>query len=592
MKWIQGLQGQGTRDLGRLLWSAIDRRSAIEISVCVLLGLITAAITAATPVTLMYLIDGFKQQSSGTSAILWAGLWVAGLCVGRILGSVRTYVALVVQQRTSMSISEKVFAHVLRLPLRFHMERRTGAVSEALNKGAQAIQVVYEQLFTTLLPLALQLAAMTVVLSEMQHAVFIYYFLGALALYTISFSWNTRRQFDSVRDFGTRHIDAHAALTDGVMNYEPIKYFSAEGIVCARYKEALKQCASSWIAFCRSRVTNDLAMSAIFAAFLAVTVLHAAYQVQQGSMTVGQFILVQTYAIQVVAPIESVGMSIQAVFNAFADIERLSRILGLTPEPLQEGRVSFGERPPQLEFRNVSFSYRQDLAALHGVSFVVPAGKTVGIVGASGAGKSSLVKLLVRFFEPDSGQILLDEVPISDLPLLKLRRAISVVPQDTALFNETIAFNVGIGSPESSPQDIEEATVLARLRDFVSALPLGLQTNVGERGVKLSGGERQRIALARAAIRRPLIYVFDEATSSLDSRTETEIMNNLRELARRSTCLIIAHRLSTVVHADEIVVLEHGAIVERGTHAELLQLNGKYRSLWAAQHREVSAPAA
>jgi ABC-type multidrug transport system fused ATPase/permease subunit len=291
-----------------------------------------------------------------------------------------------------------------------------------------------------------------------------------------------------------------------------------------------------------------------------------------------------------VRPMEMLGYAMQGLSQGVAMLEKMLGLFRERPEPQSLDDRESLEGPGKLEFENVGLGYRPDRSVLKGISFWIPAGKTLGIVGASGSGKSTLVRLITRLLEPDDGRILLDGERISTLPLAKLRRAIAVVPQETVLFDDTIAYNIGFGKEEASREDIEQAAKVAHLHDFIMSLPEQYDTRVGERGVKLSGGEKQRVSIARAAIKRPRIYVFDEATSSLDSRTEGEILRNLQEISRFSTTLVIAHRLSTVVHADEIVVLDGGALVERGTHASLLRQNGRYAALWhAQQHGAVAA---
>jgi ATP-binding cassette, subfamily B, heavy metal transporter len=311
-------------------------------------------------------------------------------------------------------------------------------------------------------------------------------------------------------------------------------------------------------------------------------------------MTVGTFVLIHTYMFRLVQPLEMIGYAMQQLSQGFAFLEKLLHVFQETPESPSANKSSLPGGPGRLDFRNVSLAYRADRTILRDVCFEIPAGKTLGVVGASGSGKSTLVRLLVRLVEPDGGEITLDGVPLAQLSLPSLRQAIAVVPQDTVLFNDTIGYNIAFGRANSTQEEVERAAKLAHLHDFVMSLPDKYQTRVGERGVKLSGGEKQRISIARAALKQPRIYVFDEATSSLDSRTEAEIMNNLREISHNSTTLVIAHRLSTVVHADEIVVLESGAIVERGTHFSLLRINGRYARLWEAQqqsHEKVKARA-
>jgi ATP-binding cassette subfamily B protein len=303
-------------------------------------------------------------------------------------------------------------------------------------------------------------------------------------------------------------------------------------------------------------------------------------------MTIGDFVLVNTYMLQVIRPVEMLGYAMQGFSQGMAMLRKMLELFHEKSEPAATTEADVLTGPGALRFDRVSLSYSPDRAVLKDVSFTLPAGKTLGVVGASGAGKSTIVRLLVRLYDPDGGEILFDGIPTSELSLSQLRRAIAVVPQDTILFNDTIGYNIGFGRFGSTQKEIEEAARLAHLHDFIMSLPDRYETKVGERGVKLSGGERQRVSIARAALKRPRIYVFDEATSSLDSRTEREILSNLHEISRSSTTLIIAHRLSTVVHADEIIVLGNGTVLERGTHAQLLQLDGAYAALWRAQQQE------
>jgi ABC-type transport system involved in Fe-S cluster assembly fused permease/ATPase subunit len=432
-------------------------------------------------------------------------------------------------------------------------------------------------------PVAAELGTIIVVLTHLSHPVFLVLFCGALVCYAGAFSYAASAISKAARTASAAHVDANAAMTDSILNYETVKYFTAEPIVQEKVSLALTRTEIEWVGFYRRYAYNGLGVATIFAGFLGTTILYAAREAQAGRMTVGDFVLINSYLLQVVRPVEMLGYAMQGLSQGVAMLEKMLALFREAPEPQRlHDRIPLGG-PGKLEFEHVTLSYRPDRAILKGVTFRIPAGKTLGIVGASGSGKSTIVRLLVRLFEPNSGRILLDGVPICDLSLAKLRQSIAVVPQDTVLFNDTIGYNIAFGKAKSTPEDIRQAAQLAHLDDFIMGLPENYETRVGERGVKLSGGEKQRVSIARAAIKRPRIYVFDEATSSLDSGTEREILRNLQEISRFSTTLVIAHRLSTVVHADEIVVLDDGQIVERGTHASLLRQNGRYASLWEAQ---------
>ena len=576
------------REVIALIWTDATGFVRLRLVVALLLIMVASAMTALGPVALKLVVDGFTGQGSGAgiSAVTLIGLYVLSQWLARTVGEIRGLVYARAERRMSRMLSERLFAHVMRLPLRFHLERQTGAISQALDNGLNGYQMVLHTLVFTILPVVTELGTIVVVLSRLDHPAFLGLFSGAMVAYAVVFWYAAYTIVAAAHAASASQINATAVMTDSILNYETVKYFTAESVVQERVSRALTQTEDGWVGFYRRYAYNGLGVATIFAGFLAVTILYAAHEVQGGRMTVGSFVLVNTYMLQVVRPVEMLGYAMQNLSQGMAFLGKMFEIYREKAEP------SAGDIPPaggagagRLDFEAVGVSYRADRVILKDVNFALPAGKTLGVVGGSGAGKSTLVRLLVRLIEPDSGRILLDGVSIGDLPLPMVRQAIAVVPQDTVLFNDTIGYNIAFGKAGSTQAEVEHAARLAHLHDFIMSLPDGYDTKVGERGVKLSGGEKQRVSIARAAIKRPRIYVFDEATSSLDSNTEREILRNLREISRFSTTLVIAHRLSTVVHADEIVVLEGGTIVERGSHAALLRQNGRYASLWEAQQQ-------
>jgi ATP-binding cassette subfamily B protein len=514
-------------------------------------------------------------------------LYVLSQWLARTVGEIRGLVYARAERRMSRMLSERLFAHVMRLPLRFHLERQTGAISQALDNGLNGYQMVLHTLVFTILPVATELGTIVVVLSRLDQPAFLGLFSGAIVAYAVVFWYSAYTIMAAARAASESQVNATAVMTDSILNYETVKYFTAEPVVQARVSRALTQTEDGWVGFYRRYAYNGLGVATIFAGFLGVTILHAAHEVQGGRMTVGSFVLVNTYMLQVVRPVEMLGYAMQTLSQGMAFLGKMFEIFREKTEAFSPADISpaGGGGAGRLDFEGVGVSYRSDRVILKDVNFTLPSGKTLGVVGGSGAGKSTLVRLLARLIELDTGRILLDGTSIGDLPLSSVRQAIAVVPQDTVLFNDTIGYNIAFGKAGSTQAEIEHAARLAHLHDFIMSLPEGYDTRVGERGVKLSGGEKQRVSIARAAIKRPRIYVFDEATSSLDSNTEREILRNLREISRFSTTVVIAHRLSTVVHADEIVVLEGGTIAERGSHAELLRQNGRYASLWEAQQQ-------
>jgi ATP-binding cassette subfamily B protein len=570
----------------RLFWSEASRFVRLRLIVVLLLVTAASVLTALGPIVLKLVIDSFTGQARGTlaSPVLLLGAFVLAQFLARAADEIRALIHARVERRMFRTLSERLFAHLMQLPLRFHLERQTGAVGQTLEQGLQGYRMILHHLVFTFLPVTAQLGTIVLVLAGFARPVFLGLFSGAFVCYAMTFAYAAATVSRAARTASAAHVAAHATMTDSILNYETIKYFTAEPAVQARVSEALSRTEAEWAAFYRRYAWNGLRVATVFSLFLAATVLCAAREVEAGRMTVGDFVLINTYMLQVAAPVEMVGYAMQALSQGIAMLERMMALFRETPEPQYERDSARLIGPGALEFQGVSLCYRSGHSVLRDVSLDVPAGRTLGVVGASGSGKSTLVRLLVRLLEPDSGRILLDGTPISELSLATLRQAIAVVPQDTVLFDDSIAYNIAFGRSGASRQEVEHAAMLAHLHEFIMSLPDGYETRVGERGVRLSGGEKQRVSIARAALKRPRIFVFDEATSSLDTHTEREIMTNLREIARASTTLVIAHRLSTVTDAHEIAVLD-GTVLERGTHEELLVRGGHYAALWAAQKK-------
>jgi ABC-type transport system involved in Fe-S cluster assembly fused permease/ATPase subunit len=573
------------RAVTRLVWGQASRDVKVRLAIVVVLVVTSSVLTALGPLMLKWIVDHFTgaAPAAGASVFVLVGLYIASQWLGRAVGEIRAWMHTRAQRRLFTALSERLFEHLMRLPLRFHLDRRTGAVSRILENGLQGYQMILHHLVSTVLPLAGELGTVILVLARLDQPVFLWLFCASIVCYGVAFAFAAMSIVAPAQAASAVNVEANARMTDSLLNYETVKYFAAERLVQSEVSAALVRTEQGWVRFARLSARNGLGIATVFAAFLAVSVGYAAREVEAGRMTVGEFVLVNAYMLQVVRPIEMIGLAMQAFSQGLAMLSGMLDLFKQVPEPLLPDREIELRGPTSLEFRDVAVSYQADRPGLRGVSFRVPPGKTLGIVGASGAGKSTIVRLLVRMLEPGSGAILIGGIPVSELPISQLRRLIAVVPQDCVLFNDTIGYNIAFGKPGGSRQDVEEAAELAHLQRFISRLPEGYDTAVGERGVKLSGGEKQRVAIARAAIKRPLIYVFDEATSSLDSQTEKEILHNIRTISRSCTTLIIAHRLSTTVHADEIAVLHDGMVVERGSHVSLLSQRGAYWRLWQAQ---------
>jgi ABC-type transport system involved in Fe-S cluster assembly fused permease/ATPase subunit len=575
------------REVIALAWSEADRFVKVRLAGALVLIMIASALTGMGPVALKLIVDRF---SGGLTAphvpvALLIGSYVLSQWLARSAGEIRGFVYARAERRMVRTLNERLFAHILRLPLRFHLDRQTGAVTQALTNGLQGFQLVVHTLVFSVLPIVTEFATIVVVLGRLDQRAFLLLFCAAVVCYAAAFSFAAHRTIKAGKSASAAQVDANASMTDSILNYETVKYFVAETVIEQKVAGALIRTEGEWIRFYRQYAGNGLFVATLYAAFLALTILYATQEIRAGRITIGTFVLINTYMLQIVRPIEALGLAVQNLSQGLAYLDKMLDLFHEKSEELAHSGAAPLTGPGALEFSNVRVSYRPDRAILKELSFRIPAGRTLGIVGHSGSGKSTIVRLLTRLIEPDGGQILLDGAPISQLSLARLRASIAVVPQDTILFNETIAYNIAFGKAGSTREEVEEAARLAHLHEFIMTLPDGYETLVGERGVKLSGGEKQRASIARAAIKRPSIYVFDEATSSLDTRTERQILRSLREISHHSTTLVIAHRLSTVVHADQIVVLDAGAVVEQGTHESLLEAKGRYAALWHAQQQ-------
>ena len=577
------------REALQLLWAVADSFARRRLLVALCLVATGSLLAALTPIALKLLIDGLTAKPA---AIAVAGpitlvlLYVCGQYLTRLLTELRTFAHGQAEQRVRRHIGRELFEHLMRLPLRFHLDRRTGAMGETAEQGIRGYQLLLTHLIYTILPVTVEFLAVGAVLIHFGHPGYLAVLGVASIVYVAVFQRGAASIQEPARTISASHIEAHAVLNDSLLNFETVKYFDAGRLVCRRYDAALGRTESAWRSFYQRRMVNGALVATIFALSLGVALVMATRDILAGTMTPGDFVMVNAYVLRLMQPLEMLGFAVRDIAQGLAFLEKMLELFRETPEEIdvQHDEVASQGTRGALIFLNVSFSYRPDKAVLRSVSFAVPPGHSVAVVGASGSGKSSLIRLLFRLYEPDGGRILLDGVPISQMSLSMLRQAIAVVPQDTVLFHDTIANNIGFGRGGATLAEIQDAARVAHLHDFILAMPEGYDTTVGERGLKLSGGERQRIAIARAVLKRPRLFVFDEATSSLDSRTEREILANLVNVSHKCTTLVIAHRLSTIANADEILVLDGGVIVERGTHRELRELRGHYAALWQAQH--------
>lgn len=502
-------------------------------------------------------------------------------------GELRDALFAKVTQRAIRRVALQVFEHLHSLSLRFHLDRQTGGVSRDIERGTRGISFLLTFMLFNILPTLLEIflvAAILFVKYDPWFAIITFVTLAAYIAFTLVV---TEWRMVFRRTMNEMDSRANTRAIDSLLNYETVKYFGNERYEVARYDEQMRQWEVSAVRNQTSLATLNAGQSFIIAIGVTLLMLLAADEVAQGKMSVGDLVLVNVFMLQLYMPLHFLGFVYREIKNALADMERMFKILNENLEVQDApGAPSLNVNQASVRFENVSFSYGPVRQILHDVSFDIPAGHTVAVVGASGAGKSTLSRLLFRFYDVDDGAILIDGQDIRRVTQQSLRAAIGIVPQDTVLFNDTIRYNIAYGRPEATDEEIMRAAQSAHLHHFIASLPQGYDTMVGERGLKLSGGEKQRVAIARALLKNPAILIFDEATSALDSKSEKAIQNELRSIARERTTLVIAHRLSTVVDAEQILVLDKGRIIERGSHRELLDKHGVYAQMWALQQQQ------
>jgi ATP-binding cassette subfamily B protein len=569
------------------LWPPGETELRLRVVFAMLFLVAAKGVNVAVPVFYKHAVD---QLTPGSAAQLVAVpvMLVVAYGVARVMaqafGELRDALFAKVAQRAIRQAGLKTFEHLHRLSLRFHLDRRTGAVSRAIERGTKGIEFLLSFMLFNILPTLLEILLVCGILWSLYgiwYALVTFVCIGGYITWTLVVTeWRTKFR----RLMNETDNEAHTKAVDSLLNFETVKYFGNEAHEARRFDGALRAYEAAAV---KSKVTLSLlnvGQGAIIGVGLIVLMLMAGNGVAAGTMTIGDFVLVNAYLVQLFMPLNFLGFVYREIKHSLTDMENMFALL--------EERAEIGDRPDarplaadggHVVFDDVSFAYDPRRPVLAEVSFAVPPGKTVAIVGASGAGKSTISRLLYRFYDATSGRITIDGQDIRAVTQDSLRAAIGIVPQDTVLFNDTIFYNIAYGRPGAAPSEVEQAARLARIHDFVVGLPDGYNSTVGERGLKLSGGEKQRVAIARTILKAPRILLFDEATSALDTHTEKEIQASLREVSAGRTTLIIAHRLSTVVDADEILVLDDGRIVERGRHGQLLALGGRYAEMWARQ---------
>ncbi|RDD60206.1 ABCB family ABC transporter ATP-binding protein/permease [Ferruginivarius sediminum] len=569
------------------LWPRDRKDLRLRVMAAVVLLILAKVANVYVPIVLKYATDALSPNAENVLVAVPLGLLLAYGAVrmaARGFGEIRDAVFARVAQHAIRQVGLQVFRHLHRLSLRFHLDRRTGGLSRAIERGTKGIEFLLTFVLFNIAPTIIEILFVCGILWWMFDwrfaAVTIVSIAGYVALTFRLTEWRIRFR----REMNTADSDANTRAIDSLLNFETVKSFNNEAHEARRYDKGLRIYED---AATKSRVSLSAlngAQGVVLAIGITAIMTLAAFGVAAGNMTVGDFVMVNAYLIQLSVPLNLLGTVYREIKQSLVDMEAMFDLLDQPPEVMDKPDA----RPLEIsdghvEFDNVDFGYDPRRPILHGIEFAVPAGRRVAVVGPSGAGKSTISRLLFRFYDVTGGAIRIDGQDIREVTQDSLRAAIGIVPQDTVLFNDTIFYNIAYGRPGASAEEVHEAARLARIHDFIMALPDGYDSVVGERGLKLSGGEKQRVAIARAILKQPRIMLFDEATSALDTKTEREIQTSLAEVARGRTTLVVAHRLSTVVDADEILVLEQGRIVERGRHADLIRAGGAYAVMWARQ---------
>jgi len=550
------------------------------------------------PILLKNLIDSMTPQPTGVQVLLVVpvalliGYGLLRLSVSAFT-ELRELIFAKATQGAARTIALQTFQHLHELSLRFHLERQTGGMTRDIERGVRGIESLIAYSLYSIVPTLIEVLLVLSILGiqfDKWYAIITLCALGLYIYFTVTVTeWRTQFR-KQVNEFDS---SAHTRAIDSLLNYETVKYFGNEGFEAKRYDESLDKLRLARIKAQNSLSALNMGQQLIIAVALVTMLWRATQGVVDGNLTLGDLVMINAFMIQLYIPLNFLGVIYREIKQSLTDLDRMFKLLEKerevadAPNAQQLALAS----PPSVAFEHIHFAYEQDRPILHDVSFTIPSGKTVAIVGPSGSGKSTLARLLFRFYDVHQGVVRIDGHPLNQLTQASVRQAIGIVPQDTVLFNDTVYYNIAYGRPSATREEVEQAARAARIHDFIVSTPLGYQTMVGERGLKLSGGEKQRVAIARTLLKNPFILIFDEATSALDSSNERAIQSELREAANNKTTLVIAHRLSTVVDAHEIIVLDQGVIVEQGTHTQLLEAQGAYARMWSMQQsQEEQAP--
>ena len=581
------------RRVAPYLWPPGETGIRARVVVSMILLLIAKIIAVGTPIFYKAAVDALAPAVPSAPWML--GLGAVGMTVAyggaRLINTgfqqLRDGIFAVVGQRALRQLAFETFTHIHRLSLRYHLTRKTGGLSRIIERGVKGVDFLLRFLLFSIGPLVLELAmigAVMVWLFDIRYLAVIVVTIGLYVWFTFSV---TEMRVKIRRVMNEQDTDANQKAIDSLLNFETVKYFNAEEREALRYDGAMARYEKAALKTAYSLAWLNFGQSALITAGLVVVMVMAAQGVQAGHLTVGDFVMVNAYMIQITLPLNFLGTVYREIRQALVDMGEMFGLLGQAPDVLEApGAVPLVLKGGAVRLEGVHFAYDAARPILKGITLEVPAGHKVALVGSSGSGKSTIGRLLFRFYDVSQGTLSIDGQDVRGVTLKSLHAAIGVVPQDTVLFNDSIYYNIAYGSDSATRAQVEDAARAARIHDFILSLPEGYQTPVGERGLKLSGGEKQRVGIARTLLKNPAILLLDEATSALDTQTERNIQESLAAMGQGRTVLTIAHRLSTVVDADQIIVLEAGEIIERGTHDALLAKGGTYAAMWMRQARE------
>jgi len=576
------------QDIMPLLWPQGRRDLKIRVVLAVVALVLAKVVTVLTPFAYKYAVDALTLKNGVPALVVVPVFMVLAYGLGRVMmvafAQLRDAIFAKVGQRAVRELAMRTFRHLHALSLRFHLDRRTGGLSRIISRGTNGIDTILRYSLFNTLPTALELLFICGILARSYGWLYALVVAATVAAY-IAFTYlATEWRIHIRRAANDADTDASTKAIDSLLNFETVKYFGNEEHEARRYDLSMERYEHASIKTWISLAVLNAGQALVFTAGLTVAMLMSGYAVHAGQMTLGDFVMINALMIQLYMPLNFIGSVYREIKQGLIDVEEMFSLLEVEADIKDRpGAVPLRTAKGEIVFDRVGFAYDAVRPILRDLTFRVPSGKTVAIVGPSGAGKSTISRLLFRFYDVGSGRILIDGQDIAQVTQKTLRAAIGMVPQDTVLFNDTVRYNIRYGRPDASDAEVEDAARLAQVHSFVMTLPKTYEAVVGERGLKLSGGEKQRVSIARTILKSPPILILDEATSALDSMTEREIQAALRQVSRNRTTLVIAHRLTTVVDADEIIVLDQGAIAERGTHAQLLKKRGLYAQMWNRQ---------